>query len=284
MIDGEEATRDGAETEPRRGGHGKFTLAIVLILGIAIGIAVVLAVESWRSSDDDNLVPVETTQPTAVTTAPVATTQPVAVTTAPAAPAPSITPSPPAPDDGDPLAGAVWPLPDTETRYTDPVEAARGFAIDFVGFTDPVMSEFLVADSRSGEVEVKPSEDGPTTIVFLRKLDDDDFWWVLGSASQNVILQRPTVRDTVDSPLTVSGQARTFEGHVAVELRADGVAEPLFTGAVTGGAGPDFGPFEGTFEFTDPGSGGGALVAIVPSAEDGSVTEAAVMRLFFDAD
>ena len=92
------------------------------------------------------------------------------------------------------------------------------------------------------------------------------------------------MRDTVDSPLTVSGQARAFEGNVTVELRADGVAEPLFTGAVTGGAGPDFGPFEGTFEFTDPGTGGGALVAIVPSAEDGSVTEAAVMRLFFDAD
>ena len=276
MIEGEQATGDREDTEPRRGGHGKFTLALVLILGIALGIAVVLAVESWRSSDDDNLVPVETVQPTTVTTA--------AVTTAPAAPAPSITPSPPAPDEGNPLAGAVWPVPASETRYTDPVEAARGFAIDFVGFTDPVMGEFLVADSRSGEVEVRPTGDGPTTIVFLRKLDDDDFWWVLGSASENVIVQRPTVRDTVDSPLTVSGQARAFEGNVTLELRADGVAEPLFTGAVTGGAGPDFGPFEGTFEFTDPGAGGGALLAIVPSAGDGSVTEAAVTRLFFDDD
>jgi hypothetical protein len=271
MIDGEEATGERADTQPRHGGHGKFTLAIVLILGIAIGIVIVVALEDWWPSDDDNLVPVETVQP-------------AAVTTAPAVPAPSITPSPPAPDEGDPLAGAVWPLPDSETRYTDPVEAARGFAVDFVGFTDPVIGEFLVADSRSGEVEVRPSADGATTIVFVRRLDDDDFWWVLGSASQNVIIQSPAVRDTVDSPLTVSGQAKAFEGHVTVELRADGAAEPLFTDAVTGGAGPDFGPFEGTFEFTDPGSGGGVLVAIVPSAEDGSVTEAAVMRLFFDAD
>jgi hypothetical protein len=271
MIEGEQATGDRADTEPRRGGHNKFTLAIVLILGIALGIVGVVAVEDWWPSDDDNLVPV-------------ATVEPVAATTAPAAPAPSITPSPPAPDEGNPLAGAVWPLPDSETRYTDPVEAARGFAVDFVGFTDPVVDEFLVADSRSGEVEVRPTEDGPTTIVFLRKLDDDEFWWVLGSASENVIVQRPTVRDTVDSPLTVSGQARAFEGNVTVELRADGVAEPLFTGAVTGGAGPDFGPFEGTFEFTDPGTGGGALVAIIPSAADGSVTEAAVTRLFFDDD
>jgi Immunoglobulin-like domain of bacterial spore germination len=269
MIE-EEATSQGSGPAPPRG-HGKLTLAIVLILGIAVGIALVLAVESWRSSDDDNLVPVETVQP-------------AAVTTAPAAPAPSITPSPPAPDAGDPLAGAVWPLPDSDTRYTDPVEAARGFAVDFVGFADPVMGEFLVADSRSGEVEVKPSDDGPITIVFVRKLGDDDSWWVLGSASQNVIIENPAVRATVDSPLTVSGQARAFEGNVKVELRADDAAGPLFTGTVTGGGGPDLGPFEGTFEFSDPGTGGGALVATVQSAEDGSVSEAAVMRLFFDSD
>jgi hypothetical protein len=271
MIDDEQATHGNVDTQPRGAGHGKFTLAIVLIVGVTLGIGLVLAIESLRSSDDDGLVPVESIQP-------------VAMTTAPAPPAPSITPSPPAPDEGNPLGGAVWPLPDSDTRYTDPVEAARGFAVDFVGFTDPVVGEFLVADSRSGQVEVKPSEEGPITIVFVRKLVDDDFWWVLGSASQNVIVQDPAVRDIVDSPLTVSGQAKAFEGNVAVELRADGVAEPLFAGSVTGGTGADFAPFEGTFEFADPSTGGGALVAVIPSAEDGTVTEAAVMRLFFDAD
>jgi hypothetical protein len=270
MIDGEEATGARPDTEPPRG-HSKFTLALVLILGVALGIALVIAIDEWRSSDGTNLEPVETTRP-------------APVTEAAATPAPSITPSPPAPDEGNPLEGAVWPSPESETRYTDPVEAARGFSVEFVGFTDPVLGEFLVADSRSGEVEVKPSEDGPITIVFVRKLTDEDFWWVLGSASQNVIIQNPDVRATVDSPLTVSGQAKAFEGRVQVELRSDGAVAPLFEGAVTGGAVADFGPFEGTFEFSDPGTGGGALIATIPSAEDGSVMEAAVMRVFFDAD
>jgi hypothetical protein len=274
MIE-EGAASDGSTTSEPRRDHSKFTMAIVLIVGIALGIALAIAIEEWRSSDEDNLVPVEPAQTSVVTTgAPTPT----------AAPSPSITPSPPAPDDGDPLAGAVWPLPDSDTRYTDPVDAVRGFAVDFVGFTDPVLSEFLLADSRSGEVEVQPTEDGPITIVFVRKLSDDDSWWVLGSASQNVIIQNPDVRAIIDSPLTVSGQARAFEGDVMVELRADGVTEPLFTGAVTGGSEPDFGSFEGTFDFSDPGSGGGALMTVVPSAEDGSVIEAAVMRVFFDAD
>lgn len=267
MIEDDTTTTSPVTGRPPRNGQSRITLAIVLILGVTVGIALVLAIESWRSSggNNDNLVPVATTQPQVVVTIP-------------------ITPSPPAPDADDPLAGAVWPSRDSETRYTDPVEAARGFAVDFVGFTDPVLGEYLVDDSRSGQVEVKPAADGPITIVFVRQLTDDDTWWVVGSASQNVIVQRPGVRDIIDSPLTVSGQAKVFEGNVLIELRADGAAEPLFTGNVTGGAGPDFGPFEGTFEFTDPGSGGGALLATVPSAKDGSVSEVAVMRVFFDAD
>ena len=276
MIADDTTSSPSTPTEPGGRRHGKFTLALVLILGIAAGVALVLVIESWQRSDDDKniLVPVNTTAPQAVSsTAPTAET------------APPITPSPPAPDADDPLAGAVWPLPDSGTRYTDPVEAARSFAVDFVGFTDPVLGEFLVADSRSGEVEVQPSGDGPTTIVFLRKLGDDDNWWVLGSVSQNVIVQSPRVRDIIDSPLMMTGQSRSFEGNVQVELRADGVAEPLVAGFVTGGAGEEFGPFEGSFEFTDPDAGGGgALLATVPNAEDGGVLEAAVMRVFFDAD
>ena len=273
-IEDDTTTSPAAPTESGGRRHGKLTLAIVLILGIAVGVAVVLVIESWQRSDDDKnvLVPVATTAPAAggTSTAPAVET------------APPITPSPPAPDADDPLIGAVWPLPESGTRYSDPVEAARSFAVDFVGFTDPVLSEFLVADSRSGEVEVKPSDNGPTTIVFMRKLGDDDDWWVLGSASQNVIVQSPRVRDVLNSPLTVTGQSKSFEGNVQVELRADGTAEPLFAGFVTGGAGEDFGPFEGSFEFTDPGAGGGALLATVPNAEDGGVLEAAVMRVFFD--
>lgn len=277
MIDDDTASSQRAPAAP--GGHGKLTLAIVLILGVAVGIVLMLVIESWQRSDDDKnlLVPVATT-PTAGGGGAAASTTPAADT------APPISPSPPAPDADDPLAGAVWPLPDSGTRYTDPVDAARGFAVDFVGFSDPLLGEFLVADSRSGQVEVRSFDDGPTTIVFVRKLGDDDSWWVVGSASQNVIVQSPSVRAIVDSPLTVSGQSKVFEGNVLIELRADGVAEPLSSGPVTGGAGPEFGPFEGTFEFADPGSGGGALVATVPSAKDGSVVEAAVMRVFFDAD
>jgi hypothetical protein len=233
---------------------------ILATVGVASLIAALVVVEVGRSSNDDNLVAVATTVPLVPFT---------------------YHPTPTIAAANDPLSGAVWPLPDSATRYTDPVEAARAFAVDFVGFTDPVIGTFEANDSRSGSINVRSTADGPDTIIFLRKLADDDSWWVVGSASANIVVEDPDVRDVVSSPLTMNGKARAFEGTVNVALRVDGVDAPLFEGVVTGGSGPDFGPFEGTFEFDEPGEGGGALMSVIHSAKDGSVAEATVTRVFF---
>ena len=68
-----------------------------------------------------------------------------------------------------------------------------------------------------------------------------------------------------------------------VELRGDGEDDPLVEGFVTGSGGPDLGPFEETFEFDSPGEGGGNLVLLTYSAENGQVLEVYVTRVFFAA-
>ena len=83
------------------------------------------------------------------------------------------------------IATAVWPFVDSDTRYTDPVEAARGFATEFVGFKEPTVGPFQQGDSRSGEVEVRTKISTPTT-VFVRLMSDDT-WWVLGSATADIV-------------------------------------------------------------------------------------------------
>ena len=76
-----------------------------------------------------------------------------------ATPTTADTSQPPLPD---PTREAIWPWVDSDTRYADPVEAASGFAVDVLGFTDPIVGEFLPGDSRSGEVEVRPSDPDPS--------------------------------------------------------------------------------------------------------------------------
>ncbi len=211
---------------------------------------------------------------TGPTTTGAPTTTAASTTSGPATSAPTTTVA------SETYASAVWPWSSSSTRYDDPVEAARGFAEDFVGFTEPIIGEFQAGDSRSGEVEVRPEADGPVTVVFVRQLGPDDSWWVLGAATENILLDEPEALADIDTPLTISGQSLAFEGTVVVELRGDDRPRPLVEGFVTGG-GTALAPFAGSFDFANPGEGSGALLLFTESARDGSITEASVLRVAF---
>lgn len=175
---------------------------------------------------------------------------------------------------------AVWPATGATVRYIEPVAAATDFATDYLGFDDPVIGPFLEGDGRSGEVEIRPDQDGPGTTVFVRQLTEADTWWVIGAATTAIELTAPDVLDEIASPLQLTGRAMAFEGVVDVELRADGVSTPLVTGIVVGG-GTEMADFEGSFPFDWPDRPAGAVVLTVSSPEDGSVVEATVVRIRF---
>jgi hypothetical protein len=262
--------------------------AVVLVAALVVGLVLI-------TSDDDD----ETTDSVATTEAPAttavsdttegpATTESPATTQAPETTEPAGTTEAPTTEPSttvapvpDEIRTAIWPWFETDLRYADPVEAAVGFATDYLGFVDPLASEFMAGDSRSGEVEIRSVDTGPATVVFVRQLTDDDSWWILGAASENITIDEPEALAEVTSPLTVSGTALAFEGTVDVQLRADGNGEPIFEGFVTGSGGPEPGPYSETFEFTSPGETGGALVMLSLSSEDGSTLEASAMRIFY---
>jgi hypothetical protein len=173
---------------------------------------------------------------------------------------------------------AVWPFADAAGRHTDPVAAARDFAVSFLRFTAPVVGAFQQGDSRSGEVEVRPVGNGPATTVLLRRLSGEETWSVLGTATADIELSRPEAGTVISSPVPLAGRARAFEGTVQVEVRQDGDLRPIGTGFVTGG-GDIMRPFQGEVAFTAPRSRYGALVLFTESAENGQVWQAAVVRV-----
>ena len=266
-------------------GSWRWQLVVGALVILAALIATLVLV---TGSDDDSAgtIDVSTTQASAITT-PDTTAEP---STEPSTTEPSTTEAPsteapsteaPGTDPADAARNAIWPWGATSTRFADPIEAATSFAIDYLGFTDPVIGEFQAGDSRSGEVEVAAGNVALTTVVFVRQLTDDDSWWVLGAASQNITVEEPAQGTVVISPLTISGMASAFEGTVDVELHADGNGEPIYEGFITGSGSPEPGPYEATIEFTSPGSVGGTLVLISRSSKDGSVVEASALRIFF---
>lgn len=176
---------------------------------------------------------------------------------------------------------AVWPFASEATRFDDPVQAATSFAVDYLGFVDPVIGEFQGGDSRSGEVAIQPTSDGPVTTVFVRMLTSDDSWWVLGAATANLQLESPEALAPISSPVTLSGQSTAFEATVNVEIRQDGSIEPLAEDIVMGGSMGDLGPFSKPITFATPQARSGAIILKTLSAKDGTIAEAGVLRVAF---
>lgn len=252
---------------------GAPSMRMRIALAAAASVVAVIAVIVWVKDDNGTVATDDTT-----TTAPSTTGEPpTSATSAATSTTDAATTS--APDDGA-YDTAVWPWADSSQRFDDPVEAARSFAVDYVGFTDPVVGEFMQGDSRSGEVEIKPEAIGPVSTVFVRQLGDDDTWWVLGAATANIEVDEPTALSAIDDPVTLKGRANAFEGNVNVTIRVDGVEEPIVEGFVTGMMG-DMGPFESQQAFPSPKGGWGAIVFRTLSAKDGSVWEAGVVRVGF---
>lgn len=182
---------------------------------------------------------------------------------------------------GEQSDSAVWPSVGSSTRYTDPVDAAKGFATEFLGFVDPIVGDFQQGDTRSGEVAVKSSDTGPTTTVMVRQLGADNSWWVLGASTPNLRIAVPESLTTVTSPLQVSGQSTAFEGTINVEIRADDQSKPLVAGTTMGGSMGEMKPFSIGMTFPAPTVHGGAIVVKTMSAKDGNIAEATVIRVHF---
>lgn len=173
----------------------------------------------------------------------------------------------------------VWPWKASPVRYEDPVEAARGFATEFAGFTAPVVGPFLQGDSRSGEVEVRPRRDGPVTTVLVRQLADLH-WWVLGSTSSSITLDSPGAGERISSPVRLTGKADTYEGHVDVRIRQDGSGAAIGTGYVTGCQG-ELCPFAGEVRFSRPTAAAGAVVLSTTGGQDDELWQVTVVRVSF---
>ena len=254
---------DGASaaTPVSRSRRGWYAAGIVALAAVVL-LAVVF-VGGGDEESDTVLPPAVSPVPSAVASSP------------PAGPSPL----PPAPAAVD-RSTAVWPVAGASVSYVDPAEAARGFAVDFLGFESPVVGAFRAGDSRSGEVPVRATATGPETTVLVRQLSGEQTWSVLGATTAQIVVTEPSTSAAVRSPVTVRGSAQAFEGNVLVQVRQDGRSAPLGEMPMTGG-GDEMREFTGKVAFSAPTTGYGALVVLAHSARDGSVWQAAVQRIRF---
>lgn len=271
------ADRPPPRPGPPAGYNTAFLAAGAVLLAVLVALAAYLI---FRDDDggiqaDDTTTTVTTapsttatagaTTATSATSASTATTATTATTASTATTATTATTAP-----SQSQSGVVWPDPDSGSGFDTPEQAAQGFALDLAGFAQPVIGEFRSGDSRSGEIEVRPSADGPVTTVLVRQVGSDDSWWVIGAVSGDIVLDQPSTGDTVGDSLRLVGRARAFEGTVDVDLYLHGSGAPIVNGFVTGRGDGELGEFDESFDVPATASGPAMLVLTSASAEDGS--------------
>jgi cytoskeletal protein RodZ len=178
----------------------------------------------------------------------------------------------------DPMV-MIWPTLGSSTRFDDPVAAAQSFAVDVVGFRDPVVGSFEAdgSDGSSGTVAVRAGAQGPVTTVLVQQIDDGT-WGVVSASTAEITLDQPVTGTQITCPLRVTGTALAFEGTVNVTVRDD--QGSIGSGTVTGG-GDVARPFDGTIDCSlgSASTGYGTVLLTEASAEDGSVVKAVARRV-----
>ncbi len=264
-------TEDTPPAEDTRRKQVAAAVIAVLMLVLAALLAFVLLADDDEQQVTTTTAGVTTTTTEAATTTTTEDDTPETSTTTTAAAA--------APIEVD-ASTAVFPFADSGQRFHEPVAAVVAFAETYIGFVDPLYSEFRQGDPRSGEVVVRPTEDGPETTVLVRQLEDAS-WWIIGAVTDNIVLGQPEPLDVLSSPVALRGQAWAFEGNVETAIWTDGADDPLAQGFVTGG-GDQMRPFDGELTYDQqPSTRYGALLLVTRNAENGNVWEAAVVRVAF---
>jgi hypothetical protein len=230
----------------------------------AAAVAVVVGILAL-ADDDDTVETADTTTTEATTTTESTSTTEATTTTSGFA---VVDPAP-----------AIYPDPGTSQRFEDPGSLVSTFAREYVGMTDPIVGDLMQGDSRSGEVEVRGFPEGAPTTVLVRQLEDDT-WFVIGAVTESIQPAAPEQGATVSSPIALTGQAYAFEGTVQVELRVDGMVEPLSETFVTGRGDGVLGDYEGELPY-DPQPEGtyATLLYLSEGGEDGAPISFAATRV-----
>ena len=167
-------------------------------------------------------------------------------------------------------------------RFDDPTVLVAAFATDYLGFSTDVQVLGPSVSSDGGTALTRFGAPGaPTSTASLRKLSDGT-WAITDVTSEPIEVTGPVPGTKVTSPLTLTGSAVAFEGHVDVALYVDGENTPIATGFVTGRGDGIPGEFSKPLAFTVPdGATRGLLVFSSANGDDGTSSAATAVRVLF---
>lgn len=187
-----------------------------------------------------------------------------------AEPADAVVPAPSIP--------AVWPDPSSGVRLGSPEEAVRSFATELAGFDQPVVGPFT--DELDGAVELRPTPDGPLTMVQVRQDGDLGAWYVVAAGSSAIAVARPGVGEVVGDELALVGSIPAGTGLLEISVNAIGSSEPLASVTMAGSSDGATLPFDDRLGLPGGPSGPGYVLVTATTAD--RVVAATIIPVMLD--
>jgi hypothetical protein len=222
------------------------------ILGVAAAIAVAVGTIALLTRDDKKTQQVN-----------VATDSGNTTTTANTTPA-TVLPAGPT---------AIWPFASMNRTFATPEEAAKSFAVDYLGMTFARVSPVF-----EGVVDVFPNATGNARTAVHVYQESTGGWIVTGADADEITVDAPKPHDPLASSMTVSGKSVAFEATLGVELRPFGSTTAVFKDIAMGG-GTEILPFATTI--TPPATDQPLVLVIFEgdASGQGAVIKATVIPL-----
>src|SRR5207253_6480044 len=108
---------------------------------------------------------------------------------------------------------AIWPLASMNRTFSTPEEAAKSFAVDYLGMTHARLGA-TNDENGTKNVEVFPNDRGNARTV-VRVVEQPPRGWVVFEARADEIqVTSPARNAPLTSPLTITGQSTAFEATV----------------------------------------------------------------------
>jgi hypothetical protein len=144
---------------------------------------------------------------------------------------------------------AIWPFKSMNRTFATPEEAAKSFAVDYLGMSHARTGGTLPPADAGGatSVEVFPNDRGNARTLVSVEERPQEGWVVLGAAADQIVVDDPKPHDALTLPLSLSGRSVAFEAQLGVELRAFGTMTPFAQGSVMGGS-SEMQPFQGQID------------------------------------
>ncbi|MEY2451836.1 MAG: hypothetical protein QOD92_1410 [Acidimicrobiaceae bacterium] len=125
----------------------------------------------------------------------------------------------------------IWPLESMNRTYATREEAAKSFAVDYLG-----MTHARLGTTTGDDVEIFPNDRGNArTVVHTAELSTHTFG-VTGADADEIVLDTPKPNDPLAPTMTVSGRSVAFEAQVGIQLRPFGLVTSDLDDYVMGGS------------------------------------------------